>query len=244
MPWRVKAFLSRHFPLAYHLVVNAGIKGNSQNYWDRMLEATWDDPKRSWPIRNALIESLTRPDQSILDLGCGNGSILRYLKQRGYSNLHGLEVSRIACDRLEASGISMHCGRLPRIPLPDASFDVVIASQVPEHVIRRRLFSSEIARVLKREGRTFIFVPNNCMGPIDEPEHGSCTTRHRSHFFWTVFSRSLRSPKFMMPIMRPHSCLPTVLVRSNRMHLLSSISTATARTFDADRSPRKSPLCG
>ena len=171
LPWRVKAFLSRHFPLAYHLVVNAGIKGNSQGYWDRMLEATWDDPKRNWPTKNVLIESLTRPDQSILDIGCGNGSMLRYLKQRGYSNLHGLEISRFACDRLEASGINMHSGRLPSIPLPDATFDVVIASQVLEHVIRRRLFLSEIARVLKREGRTFIFVPNNCMGPIDEPEH-------------------------------------------------------------------------
>ena len=171
LPWRVKSLLSRHFPLAYHLVVNAGIKGNSQDYWDRMLEATWDDPKRSWPTKNALIESLTRPDQSILDLGCGNGSILRFLKQRGYSNLHGLEGSRFACDRLEASGISMHCGRLPRIPRPDTSFDVVIASQVLEHVIRRTLFLSEIARVLKPEGRALIFVPNNCMGPIDEPEH-------------------------------------------------------------------------
>ena len=188
LPWRVKSFLSYHFPLAYHLVVNAGIKGNSQEYWDRMLEATWDDPKRSWPTKNALIESLTRPDQSILDIACGNGSILRYLKQRGYSNLHGLEISPFACDRLKASGIRMHSGRLPRIPLPDASFDVVIASQVLEHVIRRRLFLSEITRVLRREGRTFIFVPNNCMGPIDEPEHvivynATSLKLFLSHFF-------------------------------------------------------------
>ena len=192
LPWRAKTFLSRHFPLAYHLIVNAGIKGNSQDYWDKMLEATWDDPKRSWPTKNALIESLTRPDQSILDIACGNGSILRYLKHHGYSNLHGLEVSRYARDRLEASGIRMHSGRLPRIPLPDTSFDVVIASQILEHVIRRRLFLSEIVRVLKREGRTFIFVPNNCMGPIDESEHVIVYNATSLKLFLSRFFRELR----------------------------------------------------
>ncbi len=171
IPWRAKNFLSEHFPLLYHLVRNAGTRGNNPDYWDRRLSQTWDDASRIWPTRNDLVASLTQPSDVILDIGCGNGSILRYLKGRGYSNLHGLETSGYAVQRLGAEGIQMHSGALPSIALPDASFDVVIASQVLEHIIRRGRLMSEIRRVLKPRGRAFVFVPDDCLGPISESEH-------------------------------------------------------------------------
>jgi 2-polyprenyl-3-methyl-5-hydroxy-6-metoxy-1,4-benzoquinol methylase len=171
IPWRVKAFLSNHFPLAYHLAVNVGWRGNSEQHWDRMLEETWDDPARAWPTKNDLIESLTQPEMKILDVACGTGSILRTLKQRGFVNLYALEISGYAVSRLNSEGIHARRGMLPRIDFPGHEFDIVIASQVLEHVIRRGTFARELRRVLKPDGRVFIFVPNNCLGPIDEPEH-------------------------------------------------------------------------
>jgi len=183
VPWRVKAFLSRHFPLAYHLTVNAGLRGNSEEHWDRMLEASWDDPARAWPTKVELIASLTRPDMRILDIACGTGSILRALKDRGYSSLHALEISGYAVARLNAEGIHARRGKLPRIDFPDAEFDIVIASQVLEHVIRRGLFVKEIRRVLRPDGRAFIFVPDSCLGPIDEPEHVIVYTRESLQSF-------------------------------------------------------------
>jgi len=183
IPWRVKAFLSHHAPLAYHLAVNAGLRGNSQEHWDRMLEESWDDPARAWPTKVDLIASLTRPDMRILDVACGTGSILRALQQRGYSDLHALEISGYAVARLNAEGIHARRGKLPRIDFPDDRFDIVIASQVLEHVIRRGLFAIEIRRVLRPDGRALIFVPDNCLGPIDEPEHVIVYTRESLHGF-------------------------------------------------------------
>ena len=171
VPWRVKNFLSDRFPLLYHLVVNAGISGNSQAHWDLMLTQNWDEAELTWPTKNELIASLTRPPDAILDIGCGNGSTLRHLRSLGYRQLHGLEISTYAIQRLRGEGIEMHYGVLPSIPLPEASFDVVIASQVLEHVIRRRRLLSEVRRVLKPGGRALIFVPDDCLGPISEPEH-------------------------------------------------------------------------
>lgn len=171
IPWRVRNFLSETCPLLYHLAVNRGLPGNSADHWDRQLAQTWDADSRCWPTKNALIQSLTRPDEIILDVACGNGSILRHLQAQGYPHLIGLETSRYAVERLSSEGIRMVQGRLPDIPLPDASCDVVVASQVLEHIIRRSRFVQEIRRVLKPGGRSFIFVPDNCLGPIDEPEH-------------------------------------------------------------------------
>lgn len=169
LPWRVKALISNHFPLVYHLAVNVIKKRRSASYWDQRLAETWHH--RSWPTKNELIAQLTSPDQVILDIACGNGSILHDLKTRGYKHLQGLEISNYAVQRLRTEGFTMHHGSVPLIQLPDAAFDVVIASQVLEHVIRRRSFAREIARVLKPGGQGFIFVPNDCLGPIDEPEH-------------------------------------------------------------------------
>lgn len=171
VPWRVKNFVSEHFPLFYHLAANAGLKGNDQEHWNKRLEETWDDPSRTWPTKNELVASMTSPSDVILDIACGTGSILRYLKSIGYRSLHGMEISDLAIRRLSAEGIHMHYGVLPQIPLNSATFDVVIASQVLEHIIRRGKFVTEIRRILKPGGRGLFFVPNNCLGPIDEKEH-------------------------------------------------------------------------
>ena len=60
LPWRVKNFVSEHFPLLYHLAVNAGLKSHDSAYWDQRLGETWDE--RNWPTKCELIADLTRPE--------------------------------------------------------------------------------------------------------------------------------------------------------------------------------------
>jgi ubiquinone/menaquinone biosynthesis C-methylase UbiE len=209
IPWRVKNFFSEHFPLLYHLLANAGTDGNGPEHWDARLAEIWDTPQLHWPSKVSLIASLTEPSDVVLDIGCGNGSILRDLRRRGYRNLHGLEISSYAIERLRTDGIEMHYGRLPRIPLPDEHFDVVIASQILEHVIRRRRLLTEMARVLRPGGRAFIFVPDNCLGPISEPEHvikydAESLARFVSDRFALVAIRSMRDINHAMPILFAH----------------------------------------
>ena len=206
VPWRLKYFLSKNVPLLYHLAVNAGFRANSSEHWDTRLAETWDDAARHWPTKNALIASVTKPTDVILDVGCGDGHMLRTLKGAGYRHLHGLEISDYAVQRLRGEGIHMHKGKLPRIPLPDDAYDVVIASQVLEHVIRRRLFVKEIRRVLKPGGLACIFVPDDCLGPIDEKEHVICYNSESLHrflgeFFSSVEIESMRDVNHAAPIL-------------------------------------------
>jgi SAM-dependent methyltransferase len=209
IPWRVKNFISEHFPLLYHFAANAGVKGNSNAHWDLQLANTWDAPSRSWPAKNVLIASLTGRSETIIDIGCGNGSILRYLKQQGYCHLHGLELSDYAIRRLRSEGIEMHHGTLPSIAVPSAAFDVAIVSQVLEHVIRRRRFLREIRRILRPSGRAFFFVPDNCLGPISEPEHvikfNACTLSALLEKYFSIITiASMREAHFEGPILFAH----------------------------------------
>jgi SAM-dependent methyltransferase len=207
LPWRLKNFLSEHFPLAYHLTVNIGLKGNDQKHWDQRLAETWDG--RDWPTKCELIARLARPGEAIVDIACGTGSILRYLRGHGYGNLHGLEISPYAVERLRGEGITMYQGKLPDLPMPDGHFDVVIASQILEHIIRRRRFMRETLRILKPGGRALIFVPNDCLGPIDEPEHvikynQKSFTRFLSQFFEVLSIEVMKDRNYPMTVLFGH----------------------------------------
>lgn len=171
IPWRLKNFFSERFPLAYHLAINIGANRNSQEYWDARLAETWNSPTRFWPAKVAAIMQTIEPTESVVDIGCGNGSILRDLRDQGYTSLHGLEHSEYAVKRLTAEGIPMSRGSLLSMPFHEAQFDAAIASEVLEHVIRRNRFCRELSRVVKPSGKILIFVPNNRLGPISEPEH-------------------------------------------------------------------------
>ncbi len=204
LPWRIRKVISDRLPLVYHLVANAGLSGNSVEHWNDWLSRTWD--AREWPTKVERIRALTGPDDAIVDVGCGNGSILRRLMEHGYRDLHGVELSDYAVERLRAEGITMWTGRLPDLPLPAARFDVVIASQVLEHVIRRGRFMREIARVLRPGGRAFVFVPDDCLGPIDEPEHvirydRESLRRFLAKTFEVLSVESMRDANFAMSVL-------------------------------------------
>lgn len=171
IPWRVKNFISEQCPLVYHLVANGFRNQNSIEHWDAMLARTWDEPNRDWPVKVARIAEVLPPDTKLVDIGCGTGSMLRALRTRGFTDLHGLELSAYAVARLAREGIPMTRGSLLNMPFPDAAFDAAIASEVLEHVIRRRRFLRELTRIVKAGGAVLIFVPDDYLGPIEEPEH-------------------------------------------------------------------------
>jgi len=87
IPWRIRNKIFEGFHLLYHLLINMGVKHNSAENWDNALEREWDSSQRNWPTKNALVDTLTEADEFILDVGCGNGSLLRHLKGSGYANL-------------------------------------------------------------------------------------------------------------------------------------------------------------
>ena len=105
----------------------------------------------------------------VLEIGCGTGVLASQLLEFGNS-VTGLDISESAIAQLpkEIPGV---VSILPSIPFPDRSFDVVVATEVLEHLDDDRACVTEVVRVLRSSGRAFFAVPNNCLGPDEEPEH-------------------------------------------------------------------------
>ena len=110
--------------------------------------------------------------ESVMDLGCGGGRHSFEALLRGATvtsvDIDGAVLkdvaSMVAALRSEgriAEKVTSHCVNASALELPfaDGSFDVVIASEVMEHVEDDAAAFSEMARVLRKGGRAAVSVP-------------------------------------------------------------------------------------
>ncbi len=100
------------------------------------------------------LESLLgdRQVSSVLEVGCGTGSVLAEVVRRGIGNRHvGIDVADPGehLDR-DATGLDLRCYDGSRLPFADDSFELVYASHVVEHVPDPRGFLKELGRVSSR----------------------------------------------------------------------------------------------
>jgi ubiquinone/menaquinone biosynthesis C-methylase UbiE len=108
-----------------------------------------------------LKNSVAKP--SILDLGCGSGRLIFALRQKrilkNAGEIVGVDISR---SRIESLTRELPFVRglvsdaLDVKELPDSSFDVVICSQLVEHVRSDDMLMLEIRRLLKSGGLAYV----------------------------------------------------------------------------------------
>lgn len=97
----------------------------------------------------------------ILDVGCGVGFVSRMLV--GKNEIHGVDISAEYLTRAASYGIKTKQWDIQKgLPFESGFFDVVLATEVLEHVFDTDALISEIKRVLKREGILILTVPNVC----------------------------------------------------------------------------------
>jgi len=102
-----------------------------------------------------------RNEMKILDIGCGSGQDLTYLKSRFRSDCYGVDI---ALDRTmktkSGEGISFVLADASYLPFKDDLFDVVYSFGTIEHTQRTNECIRESFRVLKTGGQVLHTVPN------------------------------------------------------------------------------------
>jgi ubiquinone biosynthesis O-methyltransferase len=101
-------------------------------------------------------------NKNILDVGCGDG-VLSYFFAREGADVSGLDYSAIAIafakERTKKYSIDFRQGSAYELPFEDNSFDIVISSDVIEHLEDVSLYLSEIKRVAKDNAYIIISTP-------------------------------------------------------------------------------------
>ena len=104
------------------------------------------------------IAARVTPASRVLDLGCGRGGVVERLGTTG--EWSGCDPDWCSLKEHRTTGLWRSQAFSERLPFADATFDIVIASWVLEHLPQPVKTWGEIARVLRPGGRFFFLTPN------------------------------------------------------------------------------------
>jgi 2-polyprenyl-3-methyl-5-hydroxy-6-metoxy-1,4-benzoquinol methylase len=159
------------------------------------------------PIQRLLLDNFfrnltnliaTKKVDSILDVGCGEGFTLNRLKEKGtYKKLEGIEYlpAAIELGKKTYPDIKITQGSIYELPYKDNSFDLVLCTEVLEHLDKPQDALRELVRVSNKY--LVISVPNEPFFMLAQLVRGKNWSRlgndieHINH--WTMFG----FPKFI-----------------------------------------------
>ena len=105
--------------------------------------------------------SRIRPDERVLDVGCGYGAVANSIADRARAQVVGIDLNPSNIDharkRFTNPGLRFAVGEAPR-DLPNEPFDVIVLSNVLEHVEHRVAFLAALTE-RARPQRILIRVP-------------------------------------------------------------------------------------
>jgi methionine biosynthesis protein MetW len=111
--------------------------------------------KQEFKIIANNIESNTR----VLDVGCGDGVLIEYLKQEKNIDVRGLEISKDKVQTCISKGLTVIEGNaeIDLKQFPNNSFDYVVLSQTLQAFLNPEIVINELLRVGKR---AIVTIPN------------------------------------------------------------------------------------
>ncbi len=108
----------------------------------------------------------------ILDIGCGDGVLLYLINQKVKAKLTGVDLDqnslKTARSKLKAKFVKASAYKLP---FKTSAFDIIIASEIIEHLDQPQKMLQEIKRVLNPLGTVIITTPIKLFKTPEDPMH-------------------------------------------------------------------------
>ncbi|MBD1151808.1 methionine biosynthesis protein MetW [Pelagibacterales bacterium SAG-MED22] len=106
-----------------------------------------------------VIAELIEKEKKVLDVGCGDGILMEFLKNNKNTNIRGLEISKSKVQECIAKGLTVIEGNAEKDlkQFPDKSFDYVVLSQTLQAFLDPELVINELLRVGKK---AIVTIPN------------------------------------------------------------------------------------
>jgi ubiquinone/menaquinone biosynthesis C-methylase UbiE len=181
--WMEKCVRVKH-PTLYKILKFGRKNINTPVYWDKVYQTGTYAGKHE-ELFNMVLDNIPN-GAKILDVGCGTGELARLIRDKRNAIVTCLDFSRFACEQLIKDGFKTVVSALPKIPLPDNTFDTVMAIEVLEHLDDPQKTIIQMARVVRPGGIVICTVPNNRLYPSKELEHQQVFTKER---FFQMLSR-------------------------------------------------------
>jgi SAM-dependent methyltransferase len=127
------------------------LQTHGENPW--IPEILWQEMEAT---TISLIEKYSRPGQAILDVGVGLGRVLSHFPSL---ERHGMDISFEYLKRARGQGIDVCLSRIEDMPYRAGTFDIIVCTDVLEHVLDLNLCVQRILEALKPNGILLVRVP-------------------------------------------------------------------------------------
>lgn len=121
---------------------------------------------------------------AVLDVGCGDGLLSEPISKMG-NNVTSIDLPTITKVAHKRHVSSVVAGDAEKLAFADNSFDLVLASEVVEHLWNPQSFLAEAYRVLKTKGYLIVETP--------EGKEGLRYDAHKHYFTEEILQRMLGS---------------------------------------------------
>ena len=106
-----------------------------------------------------VIANLIEKNTRVLDVGCADGTLMKFLKDNKNINIRGLEISKDKVQKCIVKGLTVIEGNAEKdlMQFPDKSFDYVVLSQTLQAFLNPELVINELLRV---GNKAIVTIPN------------------------------------------------------------------------------------
>ena len=106
-----------------------------------------------------VIAELIEKNKKVLDVGCGDGTLMEFLKNNKEIDIRGIEISKSKVQKCVEKGLTVIEGDAEKdlAQFPNSSFDYVILSQTLQAFLNPEKVISELLRVGKK---AIVTIPN------------------------------------------------------------------------------------
>ena len=142
-------------------------KYDSERAYDALIEALHDT--RTRPFNQERIELISDMigrlgnGLDILDVGSGDGIIGEHISKMG-NNVTSVDLPTVAFQAQRCQGLLAVAGDAERLSFASKIFDVVLASEIMEHLWNPHSLVDEAYRVLKTDGYLIVSTPEGIEG--------------------------------------------------------------------------------
>jgi len=106
-----------------------------------------------------VISQIIQNNKRVLDIGCGDGTLMEYLKVNRQNDVRGLEPEKNLVQKCISKGLSVIEGDAEKelVQFPKKSFDYVVLSQTLQAFFRPEEVLNQLLRIGKQ---TIVSIPN------------------------------------------------------------------------------------
>jgi len=143
----------------YEYAPGFGAEMDYEAYWAARSRLDSDEERAMYAHKFRLIAGLVEPGSSVLDIGCGDGRLLEYLRETRSVRARGVELSQVACDLARRKGLDVDQADVTADGWSlEEPVDYIIMSEVLEHLPSPERLLLRLKGVCRR--RLLVDVPN------------------------------------------------------------------------------------